>query len=113
MRILLLEDKIDGKKQKYETIEMVQSQCLGLEDRHSKNREYDKRYGFLDDLQFEEAERTSVVAKTDAVGWHHHAIFKQCYEPADKDYHPQTMFLEYLHLAKAQMSIPRKGHEDV
>ena len=68
-----------------------------------EDAEDDERNHFLNDLELHGGE--AVCA--DAIGWDLEAVFKQGNGPTDEDHFPERL------MAKAEVTVPGKGHEDV
>src|SRR5579859_5078048 len=97
-----MERKEDSADEEARGDSVIPAQMLA-EIESNEDSEDNQRDHFLND--FELHGRESVCA--DAVGRDLEAIFKQSNGPADEDHFPERL------VAKAEMTVPGKGHEDV
>ena len=97
-----LEDYSHRCHDHYEAYNVVPADRLfQVED--GKHGEDHKRDDLLNRLELRSAE----LVGADAIGGNLKAIFKEGNHPADHDY------LKQWHIAKLQVAIPGKGHEDI
>lgn len=92
---------------------MIEAKSLVAEANERENSKDRKRYNFLYHFEFDERKRSTIVAKTYAVGRYLAAILKERNAPAYQDYAQHPELLEAFHFAKLQVTIPRHGHEAV
>lgn len=93
---------------------MVPLERLAFESYRTESYESDQRDHLLDNLQLDQAERSSIIAETDPVGWNLEAIFEKRQEPAEEDYTDQGQMLEPTELLfELKVPIPGTRHEYV
>lgn len=92
---------------------MIPMERLPLKYNVSNYGKHYERYTLLDDFQLHKVKRTAIVDKTNTIGWHLTAIFKEGYHPTEDDNAYQRPVTAYTCLLKFQMAIPCKGHEHI
>ena len=101
---LLVENKENSHYQANEGGQVVPAEVV-LENNDGKERKHRERDALLDDFELNETERTAVAFKTNAVGRHHEAVFKESDRPGAE--------VDDLHGLELQVQIPGAGHENV
>ncbi len=86
---------------------------LALEHDHGDYCENGKGDYFLDDLQLEEREWSTITNEADTIAWNLKAILEKCQAPREEDYAYQRPTVGDVHFLKFQMTIPSESHEDV
>ena len=111
---LFFEGKKHGKDNEDEWNDVVPTEGLRLEHRDYDDGEHGERDGFLDDLQLDKVERTTIDCRAYAVGGNHKWILEQGNTPRHQDDQKQRpVFRCGDDLDQFQLSVPGKGHEDV
>ena len=86
---------------------------LPLKENVGNDGEYSQRYAFLNHLQLNQVERSSISFESHAVSWNLAAIFKKCDSPREGNDSDQGPMAADACLLKFQMSVPGQRHEDV
>ena len=112
-RGLLQEGEEDGEDQAGEGCEMVPVEGLSLEDEQDDDGEYGEGDYFLDDLELDQVEGTSVLSVSNAVGRNGEAVFEKGDAPGEQDDQDERPARRNLHFTEFQMPVPCERHENV
>ncbi len=111
--LLLIEHEVHRQHQTDESREVIPVQRFALEKHGGEYGEDYQRYYFLDDLQLHQRKRAAVADEADAIGWNLKRILGKSYHPREKDDGVERPVGNNLQFLKFQVTIPRKGHEDI
>lgn len=93
---------------------MVPMEAFPLEKQYDEDRKDYQGNHFLDDLELNEAERTSVDLRTYPVGRYHETVFQKGNTPGHKYHEYEGPILDgWVDLGELQLSVPGEGHENV
>lgn len=92
---------------------MIPRKVFTLEKYGDDDCEHNERDDFLNHLELDEAERTTVVEQSHAISGHLAHIFKERDTPREEYDHNERPVGADTVLLKLQMSVPRKRHKDV
>ena len=93
---------------------MIPMERLALERRGTEKDENDQSNNLLYHLELHQTERTTIVAKPDAIGRYLEAILEQGQKPTEQNDTEQRQMGEPAELlAHLQMAIPSARHKNV
>ena len=109
----LFKHKIHSGDEAEECSEVGPVETLSLKKYVGDECEDDEGNDFLNHLEFNERERSTIFYESDAIGWYHHAIFEESDSPTECDDANEGPRRADVHLLEFQMSIPCECHEDI
>ena len=95
---LFLKDKVDRQDQEHEAYQMIHLEGFLLEEDRGKEDKYQQGNHFLYHFQLNQRKGSPVAFKTNTVGRHLQAVFKQGDTPADQDHNDEGHLVKAFHL---------------
>lgn len=99
--------------QQHERNDVVNTKCLGAENKQREHSENQQRNNLLNDLELDQRERSSRARKPDAVGRNLNAVLEKRDAPTDYDHGDKGQMVTATRCAQLQVAIPRHGHENI
>ncbi len=92
---------------------MIPLQRFILKKENRKDHEDEKRNGFLDNLELNEGERSTMFFVPNSIGRDLQDVLEQGNPPTNEDDAHEPQVLTPFHILELEVAVPRKSHEGI